>query len=136
MKALSILQPWAWLIVNGHKDIENRTWPTEYRGRFLVHTGKSYSAAEHAEYCDIIREDFGIELPPYAQLPRGAIVGEAELVDCVEHHPSRWKDPDSWGFVLRNAKALSVPIPYRGQLSFFKVELTHFTAAVDLFGSQ
>lgn len=26
MKALSIRQPWAWLIANGHKDIENRTW--------------------------------------------------------------------------------------------------------------
>jgi len=33
MKALSILQPWAWLVVNGHKDIENRTWGTGFRGR-------------------------------------------------------------------------------------------------------
>lgn len=30
---LSIRQPWAWLIVNGYKDIENRTWPTHFRGK-------------------------------------------------------------------------------------------------------
>jgi hypothetical protein len=39
MKALSIKQPWAWLIVNGHKDIENRDWRSDnpglkYRGEF------------------------------------------------------------------------------------------------------
>ncbi|WP_206002040.1 ASCH domain-containing protein [Paraburkholderia aromaticivorans] len=39
MKALSIRQPWAWLIVKGHKDIENRTWSTRFRGRVLIHAG-------------------------------------------------------------------------------------------------
>ena len=39
MKALSIKQPWAWLIVNGFKDIENRTWRTKIRGEFLIHAG-------------------------------------------------------------------------------------------------
>jgi hypothetical protein len=37
MKILSVRQPWASLIVNGFKDVENRTWPTRYRGRILVH---------------------------------------------------------------------------------------------------
>ncbi len=40
MKALSIMQPWAWLIVNGHKDIENRNWPTRFRGPVYIHAGK------------------------------------------------------------------------------------------------
>ena len=40
MKALSIRQPWAWLIVNGHKDIENRSWPTRFRGPVLIHAAK------------------------------------------------------------------------------------------------
>jgi hypothetical protein len=40
MLALSIKQPWSWLIVFGHKDIENRSWPTRYRGRFLIHAGR------------------------------------------------------------------------------------------------
>jgi len=37
--SLSIRQPWAWLIVQGHKPIENRTWPTTYRGPLLIHAG-------------------------------------------------------------------------------------------------
>ncbi|HTV55212.1 MAG TPA: ASCH domain-containing protein, partial [Terriglobia bacterium] len=37
MKALSIRQPWAWLIVNGFKPIENRSWNTNFRGRILIH---------------------------------------------------------------------------------------------------
>jgi len=36
MKALSIRQPWAWLIVDGYKDIENSTWHTNYRGPALI----------------------------------------------------------------------------------------------------
>ncbi len=39
MKAISIHQPWADLIVFGHKDIENRSWTTRYRGRMLIHAG-------------------------------------------------------------------------------------------------
>lgn len=39
MKALSVRQPWAWLIVNGYKDIENRDWSTQQRGRIWIHTG-------------------------------------------------------------------------------------------------
>jgi hypothetical protein len=37
MKALSIRQPWAWLIIAGIKDIENRRWATNHRGPILVH---------------------------------------------------------------------------------------------------
>src|SRR5437016_10859136 len=42
MKALSVRQPWAWLIVNGHKDIENRSWQTKFRGKLLIHAGQRF----------------------------------------------------------------------------------------------
>jgi hypothetical protein len=133
MKALSILQPWAWLIVSGLKDIENRSWRTEFRGRFLVHAGKSYTRADHELYRERFRVECSIILPPrFEELARGAIVGQAELVDCVRQHPSKWKDPHSWGFVLANAKALTEPVLYRGQLGFF--EISHAAGVVDLFG--
>ncbi len=45
MKALSIRQPWAWLIANGYKDIENRSWRTNFRGEFLIHAGKKFDSA-------------------------------------------------------------------------------------------
>ena len=112
MKALSIRQPFAWLIVNGFKDVENRTRPAHFRGRFLIHAAKKYGAAER------VKHQHGILIPP--DLPLGGIVGEAEVVDCVEgHHPSPWfKGP--YAFVLRNAR----PLPFRalpGRLSFFDV---------------
>ena len=37
MKALTLRPQWAWFVVNGHKDIENRSWPTRLRGRIWVH---------------------------------------------------------------------------------------------------
>jgi len=42
MIALSIQQPWAWAIIHGGKDVENRTWPTKFRGRFLVHASRKF----------------------------------------------------------------------------------------------
>ena len=41
MKAISIRQPWAWLIVNGYKDVENRTWYTSHRGPLLICASKA-----------------------------------------------------------------------------------------------
>ena len=40
--ALSFRQPWAWVVAKGIKPIENRNWPTEYRGLFLIHAGKTW----------------------------------------------------------------------------------------------
>jgi hypothetical protein len=40
MKTLSVVWPWPWLIMYGGKDIENRSWRTDYRGRILIHVLK------------------------------------------------------------------------------------------------
>jgi hypothetical protein len=118
MKALSVRQPWAWLIVQGHKDIENRGWYTNTRGRVLVHASQTYPRSYHDEFVAFIGRE--IAVPTYEAMLRGGIVGEVEIVDCVRDHPSRWKDADSWGFVLRNAKPLPF-VPLRGALGFFDV---------------
>jgi len=54
MKAISIRQPWAWLIVNGYKDIENRSWPTKFRGRVLIHASKGMTRAEYDDVEDYL----------------------------------------------------------------------------------
>ena len=116
MKALSIRQPWAWLIVNGHKDIENRDWTTKVRGRVLIHASKGMTRDEYA-FAFVHAEEQGVKIPAFGDLERGGIVGEAEIVDCVEDHPSPWFFGD-YGFVLREAK----PLPFRpckGMLGFF-----------------
>ncbi|MEM7599839.1 MAG: ASCH domain-containing protein [Verrucomicrobiota bacterium] len=114
--ALSIRQPWAWLIVNGHKDIENRTWPTRFRGQFLVHAGKGMTKAEYKE-ARWVAEDNGIALPAFGELERGGIVGVAEITDCVNESESPWFF-GKWGFVLRDAKPIDI-VPCRGALGFF-----------------
>ena len=49
MKALSIRQPWAWLILHGGKDIENRDWATRFRGRVLIHASKGVTQDEWSD---------------------------------------------------------------------------------------
>lgn len=41
MKTLSVRQPWASLLVSGLKDIENRTWVSNYKGRILIHASST-----------------------------------------------------------------------------------------------
>jgi hypothetical protein len=113
---LSIRQPWAWLICNAGKDIENRSWPTKFRGRVLIHAGKGMTSDEY-EDAGICAADSGISLPPFESLERGGIVGEAEIVDCVTRSESAWFF-GPYGFVLRNAKPLPF-FPCKGALGFF-----------------
>lgn len=119
MRALSILQPWAWLIVQGHKAVENRRWSTTYRGPFLVHAGKRWGR-EQREDLAFVREAFPeIELPDTFKL--GGIVGAARVVDCVSTMDDPWFFGPH-GFVLADARHLPF-IPYRGQLSWFDIPL-------------
>ena len=114
MKALSIRQPWCWLILHAGKDIENRDWPTKFRGRFLLHAGKGMTRDEYEDAPLWI-----VDLPDFKDLERGGIVGSVELVDCVSDHDSDWFF-GRYGFVLRDPKPLPFT-PYRGQLGFFDV---------------
>ncbi|HVN71159.1 MAG TPA: ASCH domain-containing protein [Desulfomonilia bacterium] len=117
MFALSIRQPWAWLIVHGGKDVENRTWRTDIRGRFLIHAGYVLDEAGHA----YVKKHIGIDLPDPDALKRGGIIGFADLTDCVAKYESPWFT-GPYGFVLSHAKPLPfIAIP--GKPGFFDVDL-------------
>ena len=94
MKILSIRQPWAYLITQGSKDIENRSWPTKYRGQFLVHA----SLRLDKKAC----LDHGLDP---SKLQTGGVVGIAEIADCVQRHRSKWFE-GPYGFVLKNRHGL------------------------------
>ena len=113
MKALSIRQPWVYLIMQGGKDIENRTWRTNHRGTILVHAAKGMTRKEY----NAVNE--WSCLPPYELLERGGIVGTVEIVDCVAQSDSSWFS-GPFGFVLRNPQPLPFR-PYLGELGFFNV---------------
>lgn len=114
--ALSIQQPWAWLIVNGFKDIENRRWSTLKRGWFAVHAGKRVDL----EGLDSLHRSgmLGRIILP-SSFETGGLVGVSYLTRCVALSRSRWF-VGPYGFEL----AQSRPTPFRemrGELGFFRV---------------
>ncbi|MFA5176365.1 MAG: ASCH domain-containing protein [Candidatus Nanoarchaeia archaeon] len=120
MKALSLKQPWAELILQGKKTIELRKWKTKFRGKFYIHASGSI-------------DDKSMERYNFKDLPKKSLVGTAELVEVITYTNKKefLKDKnkhlaltDEWGkygFVLINIKRIK-PIPYKGQLNFFEVK--------------
>ncbi len=117
MKAISIQQPWAWLIVNGHKDIENRTWKSNFKGRVLIHAGKKLDMDFPWDHLAVNYPKCPIR-PNYPVLT-GGIVGEATIIDCVEESESEWFN-GPYGFVLKDARPLPFA-PCKGSLGFFDI---------------
>src|SRR6266568_5823940 len=115
MKALSIQQPWSWLIVNGYKDIEYREWSTLYRGFLLIHAGKQID--KHINWSRFILE--GITMPATSEYELGGIVGYATLKEVVTKSDSPWFR-GKYGFVLTQRHPVDF-IPLRGQLNLFDV---------------
>lgn len=128
MKAITIKQPFASLIAEGMKDIENRTWPTKYRGRVLIHAAKSadydglpspYAAlfllGRFHNILTIEQKESIIQLSKI----RSSIVGSVEIVDCIQNHESIWAENGLWNWVLANPIKFLEPIPAKGKLSFW-----------------
>lgn len=116
IRALSIQQPWAWLIVNGYKPVENRHWPTKVRGRVVIHAGKKFDR----EGYEWVRVNFPeIPMPHPDAFERGGIVGSATLTACVTESDSPWFFGD-YGFVFADPRSCAL-WPCRGMLGFFDV---------------
>ena len=119
-KALSIRQPWAWAIINAGKDIENRDWPTKFRGPVCIHAAKAVPPVRYLLDCHEATKITGRDnMPPKLgeDFHRGGIIGVAEIVECVETSESPWFF-GRYGFVLRNARPVDF-IPVKGALGFF-----------------
>ncbi|MCE5226490.1 MAG: ASCH domain-containing protein [Porphyromonadaceae bacterium] len=146
LPAISVRQPWAYLICAGLKDIENRTWklPEKYKGqRVLIHAGAkpwTWHAVRNylTENTAIVFERFGFNGTWLRNLQTSAIIGSVEIVDCVQNHPSIWAEkskmrydglsPDRYdkiyNWVLRNPVLFDKPVlNAKGQLSFFKPKI-------------
>lgn len=123
MKALTIKEPWASLIINGYKKYEFRSWNTKYRGKVLIHAGKSFDEVNRKRF-----EHLNLD---YAN---GEIIGEAEIVDCKlvdnDFYEKYLKDNslvyrksgfnEKYAFVLKNVIRYEKRIPCKGKLSFWE----------------
>jgi hypothetical protein len=118
MKALTLRPHWAWLVVNGYKDIENRSWPTRLRGRIWIHASSSrVTRAEYERSLTVCRERRIKNFPAREEIQTRGIVGSVEIVDCVTKSRSYWFSGD-YGFVLKNARRTRFR-PMTGMLGFF-----------------
>lgn len=93
--ALSLLQPFAWAVVEGLKPIENRVWWTEIRGPIWIHASLSVPWAYFEEAKELIERLTGRAVPPRSELPYGAIVGRAEITDCILPGGYRTRERDN-----------------------------------------
>jgi hypothetical protein len=110
IKVLSVRQPWAWLIIAGHKVIENRTWPTTYRGPLLIHAASKMDGnVAHGG----LRRRFALP----ETLDMGAIIGRVTLVHIVTHSESPWFD-GPFGWVFDDPRPVG-PFKLRGRLGLF-----------------
>lgn len=125
MKALTIKQPWASLIIEGYKKYEFRSWKTNYRGKILIHSGLSLEK-------DMIERFKEYNL----NYNLGYIIGEAEIVDCIlidkEFYESlrktnplvygRSNHVETYGWKLENIKKYDKPISCKGKLGLWNYE--------------
>ncbi len=123
MKTLTLIQPWATLIMDGRKAVETRSWSTNYRGRLAIHAGKRVdkAAADEAGYS-------------LEELPRGAVLGTVELV-CVHEMTNELLQEASgsekaWGvweqgrfaWYLGSVLRFPQPVQAKGSLGLWKWE--------------
>ena len=144
MKVLSILQPYASLVVHGYKKIETRSWNTKYRGELLIHASvskKSMSLMDNYEFERHIHHNGKIVFP------FGAIIGKVNLVaveptevlhftDSIsDGYKTEWTiqeefggaselafgdySPNRFGWLLSNPILFNEPIPCKGQLGIW-----------------
>ncbi|MFI6489868.1 ASCH domain-containing protein [Streptomyces sp. NPDC050564] len=109
VRALTLWQPWASCIAYGTKRIENRTWPTDYRGIVLIHAGRTTD--RHAWDVPLTR--------PFLRRPqpRGAVLAVARLADCHQDDGwcTLWSAPGQWHWKLTDIRTLSKPLDCRGE---------------------
>jgi hypothetical protein len=142
MKAITIKNPWGYLCASGIKDIENRMWRTNYRGKVLIHVS---AKTTDVEFTSDQLNDLSLNNIDYsgAGYPKewqtvSAIIGEVEIIDCVVNHESIWaekteiigttidgepmyKHKPIWNWVLANPVLYEKPIlNVKGKLSFWQ----------------
>lgn len=111
MKTLTIKQPWAGLIIDGQKDVENRGRCTHHRGSLVIHSARQLDTSEPARrHCPT----------PCCDL-RGWLLGTVDLVDCITDSPSHWADAGAWHWVLTRPQPFPYPLPWRGKLGLFEI---------------
>lgn len=120
LPALSVRQPWAELIISGKKSIEIRSWPTRYRGRLWLHTGRNSDTALELSY-------------RLTNLFHGGYIGSVILDEIIPFDEVIWKQlksrhldagdyqPGLYAWLLSNPRRFDKPISGPGSTLLFQV---------------
>jgi hypothetical protein len=133
VKAIAMWQPWASLFLSPAKVHETRDWPWPHRGWVAIHATKKIVHELGPRLHDIVDSEFGGHWG--VDLPRGAIIGVAKIVDCVPaesvfagHVPGAdgfYPDdfycgdfsPGRFAFRRSEYRLLREPVPFKGRQS-------------------
>jgi hypothetical protein len=138
MRILTVRQPWAWAIIFGGKDVENRSRNIAgtYRGPVLIHAGLT-AVDDDEPIWNADRFRTALDAAPAtardSMKVRGAILGVVEMLDS---HPasecwgfgegrrgcSQWAEREGWHLTLAAPRALPQPRTYRGGLGLRRVD--------------
>lgn len=158
MKALTVMQPWASLIMLGAKRFETRSWKTNFLGTLLIHASKKLAPAALA-LC--FQEPFKSALapllhpyqPPHTDepfyydcpwdLPLGFLLGTVQVSVCrtaedvhadllVSAEEKAFGDyrPGRWAWELCEPRLFETPIPYKGRQGLWDVPYSHVEKAL------
>lgn len=162
LRILTVRQPWAWAIIHGGKDVENRVRNIAggYRGPVAILAGRSID--EVGQHSPLVKEawvgptrrakdpdprkiGFYTDVPYRRAFTYGAIIGVVDL--RATHHAefcadepepcSPWAEPgEMWHLELVNPRPLTTPIPYRGALGLRRLDEKTTAAVWSQIGEQ
>lgn len=125
MKAITIKQPFASLIIEGYKEYEFRTWRTKFRGDILIHAGKGVDKKAMEKYKHLVSD-----------CPSGCMLGIVTITDCIKiddearemlkdiivyDNVVNNKDWDGFGFKIESIRKVE-NTPANGKLSLWDFE--------------
>jgi hypothetical protein len=134
MKALTLTQPWATLVILGIKQWETRGWypGAEYQHpgqRFAIHAAKGWTRDDREFAAELHARGILPVLP--ADLPRGAVLGTvrfdglcrttsrmAEELSDLEQELGDYS-PGRYAWEFANPQPLLEPVPARGALGLW-----------------
>ena len=135
MRVITVRQPWAWAIVHGGKDVENRTRNIagSYRGPVAIHAGEAFAMEGFKDPTYQAARNAAGPVVRQVGLNHFAIIGVVDLVDVhhdqdcwlkpwkheVESRCSDWAQHDHHHIVFGNPRPID-PIPTKGNLGLWR----------------
>lgn len=119
---LTVKQPWAWLIINGEKLVENRTWQVRYRGPLLIHVSKSRSDMNKkalAAAANMRGADWSGDELAEMEKQRGQVVGLVQVENITRSSQSSFALPGQYHWELRSPKKIVPPFSAVGKATLW-----------------